>query len=210
MPGFFRNQYLLQVEAITFTDWYLSVHYPILNRRKLLRMSDFVYNVGEDQVTTVVVSWLVYVITSSGMCSLLYFIYFLFFFLGVGRGYKNGNCSRNSCIHYSGIYNSSYFLYQDHSGLVCVARALWGLKSVYGEIPNTVGQGRSVRKLLNMLTMFAHQFGQPPAKQVSVSIRVIIRKVRVLTSLSRFTVCTVHKGVPTLYSHSSLSNGQRA
>jgi hypothetical protein len=55
---------------------------------------------------------------------------------------------------------------QDHSGLVSVARALWGLQSVYGDIPNTLAQGRSVRKLLNMVAMFNHQFGQPPTKQV--------------------------------------------
>jgi hypothetical protein len=56
---------------------------------------------------------------------------------------------------------------KDHSGLVSVARALWGLQSVYGDIPNTLAQGRSVRKLLNMVAMFNHQFGQPPTKQVS-------------------------------------------
>jgi hypothetical protein len=59
---------------------------------------------------------------------------------------------------------------KDHSGLVSVARALWGLQSVYGDIPNTLAQGRSVRKLLNMVAMFNHQFGQPPTKQVSFKL----------------------------------------
>ncbi len=59
---------------------------------------------------------------------------------------------------------------KDHSGLVSVARALWGLQSVYGDIPNTLAQGRSVRKLLNMVAMFNLQFGQPPTKQVSFKL----------------------------------------
>jgi hypothetical protein len=59
---------------------------------------------------------------------------------------------------------------KDHSGLVSVARALWGLQSVYGDIPNTLAQGRSVRKLLNMVAMFNHQFGQPPTKQVGFKL----------------------------------------
>jgi hypothetical protein len=61
---------------------------------------------------------------------------------------------------------------KDHSGLVSVARALWGLQSVYGDIPNTLAQGRSVRKLLNMVAMFNHQFGQPPTKQVSSNYQI--------------------------------------
>jgi len=60
------------------------------------------------------------------------------------------------------------YLVQDHSGLVSVARALWGLQSIYGAIPNLFGHGRSIKQLLNLVNVFSLEYGQPKAKQVDI------------------------------------------
>ena len=47
-----------------------------------------------------------------------------------------------------------------------VARALWGLQTIYGAIPNLFGHGRSIKQLLNLVNVFSLEYGQPKAKQV--------------------------------------------
>ena len=43
-----------------------------------------------------------------------------------------------------------HFVSGDQSGLPVVARAIWGLKSLFGNIPNIFAKGRSVKKLLKL------------------------------------------------------------
>ncbi|XP_023328568.1 vacuolar protein sorting-associated protein 33B isoform X2 [Eurytemora carolleeae] len=68
------------------------------------------------------------------------------------------------------------FLGQDHSGLVSVARALWGIQSIYGDIPNLFAHGKSVKKLLNLVNVFSLQYGQPRTKQADIGYIYIFER----------------------------------
>ena len=58
----------------------------------------------------------------------------------------------------------SHFVTGDQSYLPVVARALWGLKSLFGNIPNVFAQGRNVKKLLKLENLYNNHFGQPRSK----------------------------------------------
>ena len=58
----------------------------------------------------------------------------------------------------------THFLCSDWSGLPAAARALWGFKSLYGNIPAVFAQGRSVKKLIKLEALLSEQLGPPRAK----------------------------------------------
>jgi len=60
------------------------------------------------------------------------------------------------------------YLDQDHSGLVSIARAIWGVEKLYGQIPNLYAQGRHVKKMLSLVNVFSLHYGQPRSKQPSI------------------------------------------
>jgi len=62
----------------------------------------------------------------------------------------------------------SHFLSGDMSGLPVVARAIWALKSLFGNIPNVFAQGRSVKKLLKLENLFNNHYGQPRSKSSEI------------------------------------------
>ena len=62
-----------------------------------------------------------------------------------------------------GLLRSQY-LCGDLSFLPAVARALWGLKSIFGNIPNTFAVGRNVKRLAKLEQYFNHHYGQPKHK----------------------------------------------
>jgi len=62
----------------------------------------------------------------------------------------------------------SHFISGDLSGLPVVARAIWGLKSLFGNIPNMFAQGRSVKKLLKLENLFNNHYGQPRSKNSEI------------------------------------------
>merc|ERR1712142_3014 len=62
----------------------------------------------------------------------------------------------------------SHYVSGDQSGLPVVARAIWGLKSLFGNIPNVFAQGRSVKKLLKLENLFNNHFGQPRNKNSEI------------------------------------------
>jgi len=68
------------------------------------------------------------------------------------------------------------YLAHDHSGLVSAARAIWGLQSIYGAIPNVFAHGRSVRKLMNLVNVFSLHYGQPKTKQADIGYLYIFER----------------------------------
>jgi len=62
----------------------------------------------------------------------------------------------------------SQFVSGDLSILPVVARALWGLKSLFGKIPNVFAHGRSVNKLLRLENLYNNHFGQSRSKTVEI------------------------------------------
>jgi len=65
-------------------------------------------------------------------------------------------------------YFRSQYIAGDQSELPAVARALWGLKSLFGNIPNVFAQGRSVKKLLKLENMFTNHYGQVHSKSSEI------------------------------------------
>jgi len=62
----------------------------------------------------------------------------------------------------------SHYVSGDQSGLPAVARAIWGLKSLFGNIPNVFAQGRSVKKLLKLENLYTNHYGQPRSKSSEI------------------------------------------
>jgi len=62
----------------------------------------------------------------------------------------------------------SHFVSGDQSGLPVVARALWGLKSLFGNIPNIFAKGKSVKKLLKLENLYNNHFGQSRNKSSEI------------------------------------------
>ena len=58
----------------------------------------------------------------------------------------------------------SQYLSGDLSFLPAVARALWGLKSIFGNIPNMFAVGRNVKRLAKLEQYFNHHYGQTKHK----------------------------------------------
>ena len=53
-----------------------------------------------------------------------------------------------------------------------IARALWGISYIFGEIPNLFAHGRFVQKILNLVNVFSLQYGQPTKpKQVRILLK---------------------------------------
>ena len=71
-------------------------------------------------------------------------------------------------------YFRSHYLCGDTSLLPAVARALWGLQSLFGTIPNVFGQGKSVTRLLKLETLYNQTFGKPRARTPEIGHLVIL------------------------------------
>jgi len=68
------------------------------------------------------------------------------------------------------------YLDQDHSGLVSVARAIWGVEKLYGQIPNLCAHGRYVKKILSLVNVFSLHYGQPKMKQPAIGSLFIFER----------------------------------
>jgi len=68
----------------------------------------------------------------------------------------------------------SHYLAGDSSLLPSVARALWGLQSLFGVIPNVFGQGRSVKKLLKLEALYSQELGKPKAHNPEIGHLIIL------------------------------------
>jgi len=71
-------------------------------------------------------------------------------------------------------YFRRHYLERDPSLLPAVARALWGLQSLYGAIPSVFAQGRTVRRLLNLAELYSQTYGRPRAKAPEIGHLVIL------------------------------------
>ena len=63
----------------------------------------------------------------------------------------------------------SQYLCGDLSFLPAVARALWGLKSIFGDIPNLFAVGRNVKRLAKLEQYFHQYYGKPKHKSGEIS-----------------------------------------
>jgi len=70
----------------------------------------------------------------------------------------------------------THYVCGDHGGLVTVARAIWGIKSLYGNIPNLFAQGSSVSKIVKLMNMFTRQYGEPKSKQSEIGHLFILER----------------------------------
>lgn len=68
----------------------------------------------------------------------------------------------------------SHYLSGDSSLLPSVARALWGLQSLFGAIPNVFGQGQSVKKLLKLEALYSQELGKPKAQNPEIGHLIIL------------------------------------
>ena len=55
-----------------------------------------------------------------------------------------------------------------------LSRALWGLQSLFGMIPNVFGQGRSVKKLLKLEALYSQELGKPKAHNPEIGHLIIL------------------------------------
>ena len=53
-------------------------------------------------------------------------------------------------------------------------RALWGLQSLFGAIPNVFGQGQSVKKLLKLEALYSQELGKPKAQNPEIGHLIIL------------------------------------
>ena len=63
----------------------------------------------------------------------------------------------------------SQYLCGDMSFLPAVARAIWGLKSIFGTIPNMFAVGRNVKRLAKLEEYFHQHYGKPKHKSGEIS-----------------------------------------
>ena len=64
----------------------------------------------------------------------------------------------------------------DLSYLPAVARAVWGLKSIFGNIPNTFAVGRNVKRLAKLENHFSNHFGQVKQKAGDIGSMFIFER----------------------------------
>ena len=57
---------------------------------------------------------------------------------------------------------------------IAFSRALWGLQSLFGVIPNVFGQGRSVKKLLKLEALYSQELGKPKAHNPEIGHLIIL------------------------------------
>ena len=57
---------------------------------------------------------------------------------------------------------------------IVYSRALWGLQSLFGVIPNVFGQGRSVKKLLKLEALYSQELGKPKAHNPEIGHLIIL------------------------------------
>ena len=55
-----------------------------------------------------------------------------------------------------------------------LSRALWGLQSLFGSIPNVFGQGRSVQKLLKLESLYSQTYGRPRATAPEIGHLIVL------------------------------------
>lgn len=71
-------------------------------------------------------------------------------------------------------YFRCHYLSGDTCLLPSVARALWGLQSLFGSIPNVFGQGRSVQKLLKLESLYSQTYGRPRATAPEIGHLIVL------------------------------------
>jgi len=70
----------------------------------------------------------------------------------------------------------SQYLCGDSSYLPSVARAIWGLKSIFGNIPNVFAIGKNVQRISKLETHFSNHFGQYKQKSGDIGSLFIFER----------------------------------
>lgn len=73
-------------------------------------------------------------------------------------------------------YFRSHYICGDTTLLPAVARCLWGLQSLFGTIPNVFGQGKSVKKLLKLESLFCQTYGKPRSRTPEIGHIFILER----------------------------------